>query len=64
MFFWNFDFFLDIYLDSDFVRTKLIIRNTIKQNPFGIYVIFDSVRIVFYQIGSDFWICFICEPLL
>ena len=64
MFFWNFDFFLDIYLDSDFVRTKLIIRNTIKQNPFGIYVIFDSVRIVFYQIGSDFWICFICQPLL
>ena len=56
-------FYLVIYLGSDFVRIKLIIRNTIKQNSFGIYVIFDSVRIDFYQIGSDFWTRFICPPL-
>ncbi|CAF1848781.1 unnamed protein product [Brassica napus] len=36
---------------SGSVQIILITRNTIKHDPFGIYVGFRSVRIHFYQIG-------------
>lgn len=55
----------DIHLDSGSVRIIPITRNTTKQDPFGIYVGFRSVRIRFYRIGfgSDFRVRFICPAL-
>ncbi|KAG5400268.1 hypothetical protein IGI04_014875 [Brassica rapa subsp. trilocularis] len=41
----------DIHLDLGSVRMIPITRNTTKQDPFGIYVVFGSVRIHFYRIG-------------
>ncbi|KAL0828448.1 hypothetical protein Bca101_052126 [Brassica carinata] len=47
------------------LRILSITRNTIKHDPFGIYVGFGSVRIHFYRIGFglDFWVRFICPAL-
>ena len=55
----------DIHLDSGSVRIIPITRNTTKQDPFGIYVGFGSVRIHFYRIrfGSGFRVRFICPAL-
>ena len=55
----------DIYLDSGSVQIILITRNTTKQDPFGIYVGFGSVRIHFYRIGfgSGYRVWFICPAL-
>ncbi|KAL0838335.1 hypothetical protein Bca101_090225 [Brassica carinata] len=56
----------DIHLGSDSVRIISITRNTIKQDPFGIYTGFGSVRIYFYRIGfgSGFRVRFICPALI
>ena len=56
----------DIHLDSGLVRIIPITRNTKKQDPFGIYVGFESVRIHFYRIGSGsgFRVRFICPALV
>ena len=56
----------DIHLDLGSVRIIPITRNTTKQDPFGIYVGFGSVRIHFYQIGfgSGYRVRFICPALL
>ena len=55
----------DIHLDSGSVRIIPITRNTTKQDLFGIYVGFGSVRIHFYRIvfGLDFRVRFICPAL-
>ena len=55
----------DIHLDSGSVRIIPITRNTTKQDPFGIYVGFGSVRIHFFRIGFgfDFRVRFICPAL-
>ena len=54
-----------IHLGSGSVRIILITRNTIKQDPFGIYARFGSVRIHFYRIGFglSFRVRFICPAL-
>ena len=56
----------DIHLGPGSVRIIPITQNTKKQDPFGIYVGFGSVRIHFYRIGfgSDFRVRFICPALL
>ena len=48
--FWMFRVLSNIHLSSGSVQMILIIRNTIKQDPFGIYVGFGSVQIHFYRI--------------
>ena len=55
-----------IYLGWNSVRIKFITSNTIKQDPFGIYVGFGSVEIYFYYIklGSDFRVPSICPALV
>ena len=55
----------DIHLGSGSVRIISITRNTIKQDPFGIYAGFGSVRIHFYRIGfgSGFRVRFIWPAL-
>ena len=55
----------DIHLDSDSVQIIPITQNTTKQDPFGIYVGFGSIRIHFYRIGfgSGFRVRFICPAL-
>ncbi|CAG7861709.1 unnamed protein product, partial [Brassica rapa] len=54
------------FRDSGSVRIIPITRNTTKQDPFGIYVGFGSVRIHFYRIGfgSGFRVRFICPALV
>ena len=56
----------DIHLGPGLVRIIPITQNTKKQDPFGIYVGFGSVRIYFYRIGfgSDFRVRFICPALI
>ena len=63
--FWMFRVLSDIHLGSGSVRIISITRNTIKQDPFGIYAGFGSVRIHFYRIGfgSRFRVRFICPVL-
>ncbi|KAL0733355.1 hypothetical protein Bca4012_009565 [Brassica carinata] len=55
-----------IHLNSGSVRIIPITQNTTKQDLFGIYVGFGSVRIHFYRIGigSDFQVRFICPALV
>ena len=63
--FWMFWVLWDIHLGSRSVQIIPIIRNTIKQDPFGIYVGFESVQNQLYWIGfgSGFWVWFICSSL-
>ena len=63
--FWMFRVLSGIHLGSGSVQIIPIIRNTIKQDLFGIYGGFGSVRIYFYRIrfGSGFRIRFICPAL-
>ena len=55
----------DIHLDSGSIRIISITRNTTKQDLFGIYVGFRSVRIHFYRVGFGlgFRVWFICPAL-
>ena len=64
--FWMFRVLSDIHLDLGSVRIISITRNTTKQDSFGIYVGFGSVRIHFYRIGfgSGFRVRFICPALI
>ena len=63
--FWMFRVLSDIHLGPGSVRIIPITQNTTKQDPFGIYVGFGSVRIHFYRIGfgSGFRVRFICPAL-
>ncbi|CAG7864039.1 unnamed protein product, partial [Brassica rapa] len=60
-----FRFLSYIHLITGSVRIIPITQNTIKQDPFGIYVRFGSIQIHFYRIGfgSDFRVRFICLAL-
>ena len=49
--------FLDIYLGFDSISINFKISNTVKQSPFDIYVLLDSVQIYFIQFNS-IWLRF------